>query len=366
DYSARTINGLASSYRSLSDYQAAKTWYSKGIDLYPDSYHLLNGRGLLAVNLDEPNEESDFFPFDWYQAAKDVNQFGSYAYLNQADRYESVGFDSQAETEYRRLIAINPYSPLAYAYAADFYANTWDDIDTALDYLNQALTLAPTNSDVHEQAALIYAYVAGDVEQAISHFESAIVYDPYNLSARDRAAIFYSRRGDYEIALSYLATVKRFEPFTARYYIYRAQIYFAMGNYTQALEDLEGYYAGEDSYQDTSWGQLMETFIYLQQGNYPVATDTLDDAFSLAPQWTLDWNQHRGLRIYDQRAIRAQEYYSAIINEPEVADNYLQLANVLVEFGGWNDALAYYRQYLSLVDDPGVQTFVDMLASHVE
>ncbi|MCA9886257.1 MAG: hypothetical protein KC708_24965, partial [Anaerolineae bacterium] len=103
-----------------------------------------------------------------------------------------------------------------------------------------------------------------------------------------------------------------------------------------------------------------------QSKDYQLATDSLNTAYEIAPDFTADWNVSRGMRIYDQRTGLVQEYYSAIINEPEVADNYLQLANVLVEFGGWNDALTYYRQYLSLVDDPGVQTFVDMLASHVE
>jgi tetratricopeptide (TPR) repeat protein len=121
-----------------------------------------------------------------------------------------------------------------------------------------------------------------------------------------------------------------------------------------------------DNIIDYTTAHLILGMIALQEEDYVSATEQYTAAFLITQEWTRNWTESRGLRVIDSRAALVQVYYEGIITNPEEPENYLQLANILMEFGVWDEALGYYRQYLTMVDNPDLQALVDTIQFYLE
>jgi tetratricopeptide (TPR) repeat protein len=330
--------------------------------MYPDSYFAW----LIMAN-DYAHYESSEARINDYNRAIAINEFGYYAPANLARLHQLDDQLDLAVEGYQRVIDIDPYQAEIYLSMAYLYRSRFEDVDKAMEYIEKALELDPNLAEAYAFAATSYAYYLGDRGKALQNFEMAFQTNPTNINVWMEAYAYYSRIGEYKRALEYNDVIISYEPIESRVYRDRAQIFFAMGRYEEAYESLDIYWDDySDYYQGVGLIQILRAIIALQESNYTYAAEQIDIAFTVTSWWPLQWNEMRGLRIYDSRSYLAQQYYQKTIDAPDFPDSYLQLGHIMVEFGQWEVALEHYRHYLSLVDDPDVVNLVDVIASHVE
>jgi tetratricopeptide (TPR) repeat protein len=343
----------------------AYRWYQQAIEQHPDAPYAYNNLGILykrELNYDRA--------FEYYNRVTAINPYIDAPYQNRALIYRDQNNYDAALAELNTAVKQNPYNPENYISLAILYAFFLDDSFTALDRLDKALSIDPEYSNTYEARALVYAYEAGDAGRAVADFATAIRLDPYNESAISRAGIFYARIGQFDLALDYYDWQATFEPLTQYFYLYRAQIYYCLGDYPSTKQDVsQALNVWQAEFGDSgalSWAYLVLGMTALQEGDYTTAYENYNMAFLSTPEWTRDWQSIRGLRVIDSRALLAQRYVQRIERDPNDADNYLQLAHIMMEFGSWKEAIGYYRQYLNRVDNADLEEFVDMIESHLE
>ncbi|MEQ8672879.1 MAG: tetratricopeptide repeat protein [Aggregatilineales bacterium] len=359
---AFTLISLGVSYGRLQNNDEAEHWYLEALERYPEAFYAHNNLGGIAFDRQEYS-----LALNYYDQATSINIYGAYPYSNRSLVYERQNNPTAALNELTTANLVNPYEPSILVDLAEYYAFDLDDSSSGLRYIDDALNIDPDYSPAFEARAVINAYEVGDGMAAISDFYTAIALDPYNISAIDRAGIFFARLGDFETAREFYDTQAEFGGLRPLYYLYSAQIYFGLGQYDDVKHELTTFFEnGESDFRnDLTVGYLIQGMTALQQGDYELAYESYDVAFLITPEWTRDWLEKRGYRLIDSRSSMAQEYIQQIASDPSDAENYLQLAHILMEFGVWDEAISNYQQYLAMSFNPELDAMVMMIQAHL-
>lgn len=125
---------------------------------------------------------------------------------------------------------------LAYWYRGDQYLNK-GDYERAIEDLNEALKLNPTNAFAHHRRGKALSQ-KGDKNLALEDFNEAIRLDPeYHGAYNLRGSIFYEK-GNYDQALKdYTKAIEIYPDKRSQYYKDRAQVYRKLGQEGLAAAD---------------------------------------------------------------------------------------------------------------------------------
>jgi serine/threonine protein kinase/TolB-like protein/Tfp pilus assembly protein PilF len=108
---------------------------------------------------------------------------------------------SEAETEFRRAIELNPNSAAAHYFYAFSYLIPEKRIDQALEEFRTALSLDPLSSIVNTNYA-VTLMVAGRYPESLSQFQKVLARDPAFLPAHYKLSQLYATTGHFADAIS--------------------------------------------------------------------------------------------------------------------------------------------------------------------
>ena len=154
-----------------SDLKQAITYLNKALEIHPNykNAYLIKGNAYLLLKE--------------FEAA-----IGSYQYALSID----MGY-----AEARRNVLI------AYTEAARYYGEERNDVEKALQLLNQLLVLDPSNMEGLRLAGVAYG-VKGEFQKAISYFNRILVLDPNNTEALRNIGISHLQLGNESMGQSFI------------------------------------------------------------------------------------------------------------------------------------------------------------------
>jgi len=155
----------------------------------------------------------------------------------------------QAESELQTAIDLDPNNALAYAYRAELYKDMIDagksDFTTTEKAMNdsaKAINLDPSQFEVRRSRGLVLE-VTGNYEEAVTEFQAALEMNPnlaelYISLARNYRAIAQASQDStqYNRALEALNRAIALRPDIAEPYSEQALTYFAVGDFTNAIQ----------------------------------------------------------------------------------------------------------------------------------
>lgn len=112
-----------------------------------------------------------------------------------ATTYHDLGEFERAITEYKKVIALNPNSPLIYNRLGVAYSEL-KQYDAALDAYRRALALSPMTAEPHYNMGLVYLK-QGDLPHALEAFKRAIAIDTEWGDAYTGLGEVYLKQGDF-------------------------------------------------------------------------------------------------------------------------------------------------------------------------
>ncbi len=169
-----------------------------------------------------------------------------------AGAYAGLGQVDKALDDLNRAIELDPDDPVAYGLRGTILSKT--DRQAAFDDLNRAIELSPEPALAYSDRGNVYLEL-GDYEAALADFNQAIALDPDGSFYYLYRSIVYIPLAEWQLALDDLAEYARragdqvppevvdlldqFPLSTAREFSSRGRVYYYLGQYENALTDLE-------------------------------------------------------------------------------------------------------------------------------
>ncbi len=150
---------------------------------------------------------------------------------------ERHGNHTSAKKIYRHILTSEPDNQIA-LHRMGVVAGKEGQYDEAVDYLNQAVAVAPPSAQLLSDLGYVY-YLQDNQPLAQQYLEKALQEDPDYQAARTNLAIVYAENGDYERALqNFRATSSEAEALSNLAYIQSqcGDIELAEQNYSRALD----------------------------------------------------------------------------------------------------------------------------------
>ncbi len=275
----RSIEGLVSYYnQEIQDFNKAKEWAQKAIDLGFDEGYCLMGDTELAENDNQPNANS----IKWYKEAarRDVKQAFfdlAYGYWNNDNFSEAYKFAQQGyrvhdsgsiyllgylnETGYNETREIN------YPEAWRYYKEQFERFGTGANHLGRLymdLDYQPENFDVNDLVKFLEIGAGNNDEEALRQLVRLFSEEKYGIKNIDKIARLYKQGAElgypeymYKYGLSFLENSEKiFNPFIGIEWLEKA----AKKQYNDAIYRLIILYQ-EDSYADKE--RLYEWLAYV-------------------------------------------------------------------------------------------------------
>ncbi len=359
----RYRRGLVNTYNRLGIASENLDMFSQAIDAYDQAIALEPGYGLLYSNLGvaygrmgDTNRSIAL-----YTQAIETDPHLALAYLNRAFVYRQQGRWQAAYDDYDQAIQADPFNARAYMWRGIMRAHYVDiDPKAAFDDFNRAIQLDPTDSDAYLNRGTSYMS-RGEMTSAIADLEQAVTLNQANEPAWANLGTAYALTGRYEEAInSYTWATGLYGAYMTTALVYRAQVYIAVGDLDSALEDLTDYInTVEINVDDPSYsyalvvGYLMRGNVLLYRREYTSAALDYERAYQIDSAlaqsyaaWVGEW------RVTWDREDVLSDLENQLRSDPDDADLYMQVGNIYMEFGRWDDAVRAYEQYVTLAGDP--------------
>jgi tetratricopeptide (TPR) repeat protein len=328
--------------------------------------------GLLYVNLGHQYLQMQAFSsaIEFYSQALEVDPYLTTALVARGNAYLQLGDFQTARESFDAALTIDPTCGECLHYLGMYFTEVERNFDVAISDLTLAIEADPMNSRIFSSRAIAYS-MTGQLDSAIEDFKKAIELDPTSEQAYYNLAALYATVGSYGSAAETYTTLRSVHPntdFGHGALLYRAQVYVAMGDYEQAAADLDEYLAGISIFDRSNRyflvvGWLYQGRIALVQGRYEDAAELYEGAEQYESSFTKSFHTLGiGYRITQGQEQRVINVMAEVNNNPTV-DSYLQLANLQMELGRWEDASASYEAYLELVETPpdGLEKFLEAM-----
>ncbi|HEX2907194.1 MAG TPA: tetratricopeptide repeat protein [Phototrophicaceae bacterium] len=377
DYFQKALDGgwrQAAAYRNLGltynfrfMYAEAGKYFQMAIEIAPKWGLLHDYLGHIAFRNRDFQQAQKY-----YTQALERDPYCIPAYIGHGWVAMQSGDYEAALDDYAKANSIDPFNGEVYVVRGLLYSEIYRDYDRALAEYNQAIEVDPDCDYAYQSRG--YNYLAtGKPELAVQDFKRALQLKPYNEDTRYNLATTYGKVGYYQDALAnYTIVIDKVNNRRGKSaLLYRAQIYIALGDYENALGDIDlhlktAYLANNEQYYKTV-AYLLRGSIELNRGDYATAIEDYQTAFDLQSEFATDYySWGGGYRITQQRETLISELYGKIGADEDNADLYVQLGHVCMEFGRWSKALDAYQQALELQPNPDLQAFVDTFAELIQ
>ena len=221
----------------------------------------------------------------------------------------------------------------------------------AIDQLDEALRLAPDDSEIHHLLGLCYQR-SGQTEEAERAFRRALAIDGTLVPARSGLAAILAGKGDTDGAIRQLGIILDNEPARFVLRLARARLYAQSDRREEALQDLDLVLA---DHPETSDAALLRANLIAEGGHAAEAAASLERTAK-----AVEKPEERGLVLFnqgnlffqagslDQAADRYREAAELLPDEPDVQFN---LGSVLARRGDDEEAAKRFARALELQPD---------------
>jgi tetratricopeptide (TPR) repeat protein len=365
-----TYNRLGIACDKLGDYACAAVSYMQGLAIEPGYGILYNNQGVMFDHLGISDQAIIL-----YGQAIQADPYLATAYVNRGLSYYQQDNFSAALADYSRAIEIDPYLGQAYVERGAYYDEVSDDPEAALADFNHAIDLDPADSSAYASRGVTYSR-RGQLFEARADLLKAIELDPTNRGAHVNLGSLYGRFGEYGLAADAYTRAIELGGWTENMpLLYRAQDYFLLGQYGQAVEDLDAYLEWVDlEFENGIYlaitAHLARGAAYLRLGDgdptrYQLAAQDYQAAFALDSSLVREfytWGRRFGvLLVGAEQTLALQERVDA---DPQSVAVWLDLAHRYMQYGQFPEAVESYRQYIARAGNvpPELEQFVTTIA----
>ena len=223
------------------------------------------------------------------------------------------------------------------------------DPSKAVEYLSQAIRLAPNNASAYYNRGHGYFYLK-QYQQAIKDFSHAIRLDPAYADAYNNRGNGYADLKQYQRAINDYDQAIRLDPNHAIAYNNRGIRYTDLKQYQRAIKDYDQAIKLDPNYAQ-AYHNRGNAYVYLQQ--YQRAINEYDQAIRLDPNYALAY-YNRGFACVNlqqyQRAIN--DFSQAIKLDPSYTNAYTNRGRAYSDLKHYRQAINDYDQAISL--DPNL------------
>ncbi|MCK4641185.1 MAG: tetratricopeptide repeat protein [Candidatus Marinimicrobia bacterium] len=176
------------------EYDKAKSFYLRAIELNPDFSDAYNNLGLVY---DKQENYSD--AIKCYNKAIEINPNYSYPYNNLGNVYSDQGNDYDAIKYYMKAIELNPNNSYLYNNLGLVYDNQENYAD-AIKCYNKAIEINPDFSNAYYNLGVVYGK-QGNYDDEINSYKKAIELNPELSVAYLNLGVVYYDQGNYVDAI---------------------------------------------------------------------------------------------------------------------------------------------------------------------
>jgi serine/threonine-protein kinase len=239
-----------------------------------------------------------------------------------------------------QAVDIDPADPLAYAGLATGYVTLGHSSGDAEDFrrakaaARQALEIDPSQAEAQAALAEVAMYHDWEWDAAEVAFEEAIELSPSQAEVHAHYAWLHALRGDWEQAIAEAELSHELDPLAATFTWWLGGIYWGAGRYEDAeaasLEALE-------LQPDGSGGNLILSYIHLEQGRFDESLEQVRIATDKNPRWKprLGYALMKAGRLEEARALLEE-----LVSAGEGQVNPLGLAEFQAVYGDLDGAMA--------------------------
>lgn len=379
----------AQAFSALEQWEAAKAWAEKGIELYPNSGVLWLIYSQVLLQLGEWDEALDCV--EQVLQSTLTPELHLDALMHRANMHWQAGQGEHALADYTAALSLDP--DLAEAYAARgqiyFQLGRWEKAlsdhneairiqpdeaphlcnrsqtlkslqryPEALSDLNLALARTPRSLDALMQRGHLYLDV-GDTERALLDWSRVLRHDPFHVQALLQRGALHHKLEHWSEAIEDFSRVIETFPYLPRPYRFRSECYEALGKIPQAISDaLQALRCCEEGMQDIP---ELEHRLYRMgyQGPYkfplpePPSRAELLAYMEQIPEAVCDQikchqEEARGLFAMGKFQDAVAFFTAAIELDPYLYDSYIGRARALAALGKTESALNNLEQALEL------------------
>ncbi len=287
-----------------------------------------------------------------------------------ADALLSAGRFEEAEAGFRRAIDLGQkrnLRPDRLAWLHRALGRAYWDIERwqeMAEAYRQASELSPGLHSDHSALAVAYRGM-GQTDQAVAAYQQALALLPCDANTHDLLADLYRELGRNEEALAEYRLAAQYDPedLTAWHAIgqlleEQGQVEEAQAAYAQAVAAAESHL--ERNPHDAATASMLG-LMYLLQGDAERAIPVLQQAVALKP--TADNRYALGNAFYDAGRYEdaLNEYQAALAADPRHFDSAVRLGDTYEQLSRTDEAIAAYRQALTIREDADVHAYVGML-----
>lgn len=323
--------------------------FEKGISLDPTDY---SGYELRGNYYHYGKSEYEKAMID-YQKALQVSSYLRYytpiliRVFKDARKYE------EGERFFTEQISKNPKDFQTYLSRSQFYKE-FEKYELAILDLDQAISLAPKDEQGHwwtEQLRLIEK--VGNDDLLLKKYEEVIILYPDNTRWYQERSLFYYERGNYQLALVDQEKSmenqksennwgdKTYLYLDQREYQYRGELYYRVGEYEKALVDFTRALELQKEYRD-----------YQKSRNSDAASVGIIGMLRLPIDSNIYYQRAKvyyQMKNYGKAQKEIQKALEASSYDGDSFGDLYRLSGLVHEgLGKKEDALRYYREYLSL------------------
>jgi tetratricopeptide (TPR) repeat protein len=186
-------------------------------------------------------------------------------------------------------------------------------------------------------------------QNSITLFDHTLKVTDYNWFAYNLRGYAYNDLGNYNQAIEDLNRAIEINPGYADPYLTRGNAYNSLGNYRQAIEDYGRAIKIKPSYAD---GYLSRGNAYKSLGNYRQAIEDYGRAIEIKPDYEIAYN-NRGAAYNDLGNYRQaiEDLNRAIEIKPDYVEGYLNRGNAYNGLGNYRQAIEDYGRAIEIIPD---------------
>lgn len=285
----------------------------------------------------------------------------SEAYYKSATTYHNLGAFEQAISEYRKVLTLNPNSPIIYNKLGVAYSEL-KQYDAALDAYQRALVLSPMTAEPHYNMGLVYLK-QGNLPRAVEAFKRAIAINAEWGEAYTGLGEVYLKQGDFgEAVRAYKHATRLNSNGNPSAVLGLGKVYAKQGRWDDAITAVEKVI---EIQVDNTEAHYQLAQIYIKRGEKKKATSAMaffkvlrqtDPLLKEAEIWVKrhpdDARGYNNLGIVYLARRRPEaaiaNYKRAISLAPDLATAHYNLGHAYHKQGKMNLAIVAYKQALTI------------------
>jgi tetratricopeptide (TPR) repeat protein len=219
--------------------------------------------------------------------------------------------------------------------------------DIAEQKVVQYLSEQPDCS-IGRMAATAICLENSDMSGAVENLQSIYYRQPNNTIALYVLGHCYERLGREAEAVEFYQDCLKFKNYLELPRLRLAAIYFKNGQLERAIRE---YILQRNEHPDDIETLVLLGHLFMQNGDYEAAVDAFNSAILIHPDNFAEWMEEEKIKelIDNSGHDQAVEYLNNLLEEqPDSAELYLQLAEVLADSGNVADAIVQYEKAVRL------------------